>query len=211
VARGLATYCVACGRARSPLGGVPVNVAGQPSRIGGTIAGVFGWIVLAGGLAAAALVAAILQFVLPAGFLGWAIGGVILFVALAIALPLLVGGGALRKAGARRQRQAAETAIHALATRRGGVVTAAEVAGTLGVPEPEADALLTELAKEGRDVRLEVDDDGRIFYTVGLGGLPPARVRIATSGRADAERAAEEEQAAIDEASGEAARRRSER
>lgn len=205
--RGLSTVCVACSRPRSPLAAVPVNVAGQPSKIGGTVASVAAWLVMAGGLATSAAVAALFQWLFPAGFIGWAFGGIILFLTLVVGIPLLLGGGALRRAGAARQRKAAEDAAKALATRSGGIVTAADLAAAIGVTEPEADALLTDLAKQGGDVKLEVDDDGRLFYTVGRGGLPPQRLRVGP-GAHDRDLAGEAEAAAADEArEGDASRR----
>lgn len=200
--------CVACGRSRSPFSAVPVNVAGQPSRIGGTIAGVFGWFVLAGGLAAAAFFTAILQWLIPAGFLGWVVGGVMLFLALAVSVPLLLGASAMRRSGARSKRDAAETAVRALASHKGGVVTAAEVGQAIGVPEAEADAVLTELAKQGGDVRLEIDDDGRLYYTVGRARVPPEHVRIAARVGGAGDATAEQEDAALDEADSASARRK---
>ncbi len=197
----MATVCVACGGPRSLLSTVPVNVAGQPSKIGGTVASVAAWVVLAGGLATSAAVAAFFQWLIPAGVLGWAFGGILLFLTLAFAIPLLLGGGALRRAGERRRRQAAEEAVWALATRSGGVVTAGDLAAAIGVSEPEADALLTALAKQGGEVRLEIDEDGRLFYTVGRGGLPPPRVRVGAGPRVPVDGDAEAEQAAIDEES----------
>ncbi len=179
---------------------MPVNVAGQPSKIGGVVASVAAWFVLAGGLATSAAVAAFFQWLVPAGVLGWAFGGIILFLTLAVSVPLLVGGGALRRAGALRQRQAAEATVMAIGTRNGGIVTAAQVGEALGVHETEAEALLTDLAKQGGEVRLEVDDDGRLFYTVGRGALPPQRLRIDGGRRVATDAEAETEQAAIDEA-----------
>jgi hypothetical protein len=203
MARGVSTVCVACGRPRSPLTAVPVNVAGQPSKVGGALASVAAWIVLAGGVALSAVIAGVLQFALPPGaYLGWILGGATLFLTLAVAIPLLLGGGALRRAGERRQREAVEHAVRALATRNGGIVTAADVGQAIGLTEAQADAVLTDLAKQGGDVRLEVDDDGQLFYTVGRGGLPPRRVRVGAGPRVAGEPLAdaEAEADAIDEA-----------
>jgi len=58
--RGLETFCVACGAPRWPLATVPVNLAGKPAKVGGTIARVLGWVALVGGLAAAIIVGALL-------------------------------------------------------------------------------------------------------------------------------------------------------
>src|SRR5262245_36670091 len=71
VVRGLETFCVACGAPRLPLAAMPVNLAGRPSKVGGTIARVLGWAALVGGLSAAAIVGALLQVIFPAGVAGW--------------------------------------------------------------------------------------------------------------------------------------------
>ncbi len=79
--RGIDAYCTACGAKRIPFASPPVNLAGQPSQVGGTIARVFGWFVLGGGLLAAVLVGALFQAIFPAGVLGWVLGSTIGLVA----------------------------------------------------------------------------------------------------------------------------------
>ena len=154
---------MACGAPRSPLASVPVNVAGRPAKVGGSIAWVLGWVILAFGLAAALVAGAILQAIFPAGVAGWIVGGVIGVFALTIGLALLISGRKLRDHGVGRERDAAVAAIHALAARQGGVVTPEDVGRALRLPVARADELLTDLAKAG-SVRLEVDDNGQLLY-----------------------------------------------
>jgi len=176
--RGLETFCVACGAPRWPLATVPVNLAGKPAKVGGTIARVLGWVALVGGLAAAIIVGALLQVIFPAGVAGWIVGGVMGALALAVGLALVMGGSKLRLAGVGRERASAIEAISALAARRGGVVTAEEVGRALRLSTADADALLTELAKQGDRVRLEVDDAGQLLYYVDA-RAPRPRIRVA--------------------------------
>lgn len=183
VYRGVMAYCAGCGRPRPPLTAASVNLAGQPSKVGGSVAKVFGWLTLAGGLMLALLVAALFQALFPAGFVGWAFGGVIAVVALAVGLSLVVGGKSLSKSGVATERATRTQAIFALAANRGGMLTALDVARALGIPHPAADQLLTDLAKEDADrVKLEVDDHGGLFY-VFPAHLPP--VRVAPDARPD--------------------------
>ena len=71
ILRGLQTYCTACGAPRS-ITDAPdaVNVAGQPSQVGGTVARVMGWLALVGGLFVALLLGALFQALFPAGIVG---------------------------------------------------------------------------------------------------------------------------------------------
>jgi hypothetical protein len=70
-------------------------------------------------------------------------------------------------------------ALHALATRSSGVVTTEDAARAMSTTTEEADRVLTELVKRGDDVRLEVDDDGRLLYLFGpTATVPTTRVRI---------------------------------
>ncbi|MEO6418086.1 MAG: hypothetical protein ABIP39_01665, partial [Polyangiaceae bacterium] len=76
--RGVLAYCTACGQLRVPLAGPAVNLAGQPSQIGGSVAKILGWLVLGVGVVVAVLLTALLQAIFPAGFVGWLFGAVIM-------------------------------------------------------------------------------------------------------------------------------------
>jgi len=185
VYRGVMAYCTGCGRPRPPLTAASVNLAGQPSKVGGSVARIFGWLVLAGGFMVAILVAALLQAIFPAGFVGWAFGGVIAVVSLAVGLSLVLGGKSLSKSGTETERATRTNAIFALASNRGGMLTSLDVARALGMSAHAADQLLTELAKVDADrVRLEVDDNGGLVYMFPE-LLPRAPVRVATEVRVD--------------------------
>jgi hypothetical protein len=181
IVRGVRAYCSVCG-VEQPLMAVPgaVNVAGRPARVGATVAAALGWLVLFGGGFFALLLGGLVSLVsAQAGlFVGGAVGGISLLVWLA----LILGGNRLRRAGDDRTQSAQERVLHALAAQRGGALTARQAARALSIPEEEADALLTAMAKrhDGR-VTLEVDDGGGISYVFGdvLVGRGVARARVA--------------------------------
>lgn len=165
VVRGVRAYCTACGAPRSLIEDTPVNVAGQPSKIGGGVATVAGLSVLVIGSLVSLMIGALLQiFAAPAG---WVVGGFLEAVTLFVAALFLWGGRALFKSGSETEKTAQEQAIFAIARRRGGSVTPAELSRVLSIPETEADAMLTAMAKrpDGR-VSLELDDDGTLRYEV---------------------------------------------
>ena len=165
VYRGVVAYCTACGKLRAPLAGPAVNLAGQPSQIGGSVANVLGWLVLAVGVVIAVLLTALLQAIFPAGFVGWLFGAVITVVTLLVGSSLVLGGRRLKSTGSVTEKSTKHRAIYALAAHRGGVLNAMDVSRAAGLSVSEADALLTALAKEESDsVKLEVDDNGGIYY-----------------------------------------------
>ncbi|AUX21786.1 hypothetical protein SOCEGT47_022740 [Sorangium cellulosum] len=166
VHRGLAAYCTACGRERLPLAGTSVDLAGKPSRVGGVVAGVLGWLVLIGGTAVALLLGLIAAALFPGSIAGLAVGLPIGFIAVALGVLLLVSGRKLSRSGEKASRDAQARAIFSLASHRRRPLTAQEVGAALDLPAPEADALLTELAKERPDeVGVEIGERGEILYT----------------------------------------------
>jgi len=220
ISRGLRVYCTVCGAPRSLLNtGTPVNVAGKPTKVGATLASIFGWVILLGGLLTALGIGALLQAIWPAAIAGYVLGGFIGGMSLLFGLGLILGGRKLRQSGEQSTRSAQEEAVFALAARRGGSVTPAELARSIRIPVAEADALLTALAKQpdGR-VSLEVEDDGTLRYFVrDLIRTPRmrvtesdrARVRVPTgAGSTSAEDAALAEADAEAEREGDSAERR---
>jgi len=179
VYRGVAATCAACGRPRVPLTEKAVNLAGQPSKVGGEFARYLGWAVLVVGLTVAAVVAALFQALFPAGFLGWMLGLVLALAAAVVGTALVRGGKSLFASGVVAERATFLRAVFAMAQNRGGVLSALDVAQALAMSPARADALLTELAKEDPDrVRLEVDDAGALTYVFPecLPPTPPIRV-----------------------------------
>lgn len=166
VHRGLAAYCTACGRERLPLAGKSVDLAGKPSRVGGVVAGVLGWLVLIGGTGLALLLGLLATALFPGSIAGLAIGLPIGFVAVALGVLLLVGGRKLSRFGEKASRDAQAQAIFSLAAHHRRPLTAHEVGVALDLPVSEADAVLTALAKERPDeVGVEIGDRGEILYT----------------------------------------------
>lgn len=188
IVRGLRAYCTACDAPRSMLSDTPINVAGQPSKVGGGVASVLGWLVLIGGLLTALAMGALVQAIFSAAIVGYILGGFIASISLLIGLGLIFGGRKLQQSGDERSRGAREQAVFALARGRGGSVTVADLARSLAISEPEADALLTEMVKrpDGR-VTLEIDDDGTLRYFVPAlaprSGRGPKGARIDSSAR----------------------------
>lgn len=163
VYRGVTAYCSACQRKRPPLIAPSVSYAGKPSKVGGTVAGIAGWLVLVFGASAA----------IGLGLLGslfnttvaLAVGLPIGLVTLAVSLTLLLSGRKLRKDGAQAQKDMRRRALESFAANRGGVVTATDAAAALDIPVHEADAHLEELARTvPEQVTVELDDQGGIHY-----------------------------------------------
>jgi len=177
--RGVAASCSACGRPRVPLTTQSLSFAGKPSRVGGTVAGVIGWIVLVVGLVVALFLGSVFGAIFTTG-LGLAIGIPVGLMAIAVSMALLFSGKQLKKSGEVTQKDMRRRAVLALATNRGGVVTAREAAAALDVPAAEADAFLTDLAKtEPEEVTLELDDKGGIYYAFPRLMQAQPRTRIA--------------------------------
>ncbi len=158
-----------------PLTNTSVTLAGQPSKVGGTVARVFGWLVLAlGWVLALALAGLFLTLAWP--WVAALTAGPIALVASLIAYALLRSGRALEKSGGDAEAATKNQAIFALANTRNGVLKAWDVAQMLHVTPKEADDVLTKLAKEYPDhVTVDLDDDGNILYrfpAIHWGGLP---------------------------------------
>lgn len=168
VYRGVSATCTACGRPRLPLASNALNLAGRPSKWGGTAARVLGWLTLAGGWLIAAVVLLVLWLGLPsAAVLPWVVSGVIAAVSTFVATGLLRSGKELMASGAKAEQATRMQAVLALAAARGGAVTAWDVAHGLALAHDEAEALLTALAKAQLDlVHVDIDDAGQLVYRV---------------------------------------------
>lgn len=167
ISRGLTVFCSVCGHQRGPLSsGVPMNLAGKGSKVGSVVTTVAGVVVL--------LVTLFVALVLGGLFTLVAGGTAGLVVSL---LTLLLGGGAsgmmfygsrrLGRAGDQAQRAAREKALTALAATRGGALTAVDAAAALQLSVEEADGLLTDMAKAGAGVTVEIDAQGALHYFFG--------------------------------------------
>lgn len=166
VYRGVSATCTACGAPRMPLANTSVNLAGQPTKVGGTVTRVFGWIALVVGLLVGfgtlAACGGIFGFATAAP---WVVSIPILLITLILSKVLLSGGRSLEKSGDERQKATRNHALFAMANTRGGVLTANEAAVALNLPPYEADKVLTAMAKEMSDhVSVDVNDDGVVLY-----------------------------------------------
>jgi hypothetical protein len=172
-------YCTACNAPRMPLATTSVNLAGRPSQVTGTVARVFGWMVLASGLTFALILLAIFQAIVPGGFIGWAFFVPIALVSTICGVALLRGGKNLVAEGKGTERQTKSQAILALAQHRGGKINAWDVAGALSISLQQADSLLTELAKASPDtVAVDIDEaSGTLVYRIDASGAA-VRMRI---------------------------------
>lgn len=176
VYRGVAAFCSACGRPRPALIAPSVSYAGKPSKVGGTVAGIIGWIVLVIGTSAA--IGLGLLFSLLSTTAGLAVGIPIGILTIAISLSLLLSGRSLQKSGEKKQLEMRKKAVTALAMNRGGALTAQDVANALDMPHAEADTFLTDMAKaDPEEVTVELDDRGGIYYAFPR-IAPPGRRRI---------------------------------
>jgi hypothetical protein len=152
-----------------------VNLAGKPAKIGGTLTGAAGAVVLFLGTLISLAVGLVFGALLSTGA-GLAIGLTMGAFTLALGIGLLFGGRHLWKHGEVTQSQTQEQAIFALASHRGGILRAREVAQALNIQEAIADAELTGLAKKQPErVTLELDDSGEIYYRFPA-IAPPMRV-----------------------------------
>jgi hypothetical protein len=146
-----------------------VNLAGQPSKVGGQITRVFGWIVLVfGTLLAAGTLAMCGAMVGMTAAAPWILSVPIAVAAWILSYFLLKGGKQLEQSGVDTQKATRSQAVFALANTRGGMVTANDLAQAIAVSPKEADDILTAMAKEDSDhVSIEVDDNGNIYYRFG--------------------------------------------
>jgi hypothetical protein len=175
VYRGVAAYCSACGKARIPLTANNLHMAGQPSRVGSIVARTLGWIVLGVGLSFALGIAAIAHLLFPAGYVGLAIGAPLAIISVVLGMLLLGGGKKLHENGASAEKRARTQAIFALASNKGGTLTALDVAAGLDLPAPVAESFLQALAKEEYEkVAVDVDASGTLVYRFSV----PTRVRV---------------------------------
>ncbi len=183
VYRGVTATCTACGRPRAPLTGASVNLAGQPSKIGGTVARGFGWATLAGGWSFAALVGFVIWAVSSFSPAFWVATGLIGFFSSLVGWMLLRSGKQLVQSGAVSEQATKTQAVLALAAARGGTLVAWDVARALDVTPQEADELLTKLAKEQLDlVKVDIDDEGRVLYrftSLAWANMRPPPMRVA--------------------------------
>lgn len=174
-------YCTACGALRPPvLPTESVNLAGQPSKVGGIVAKVFGSLVLFVGLTVALALGALFQAIFPEGIVGYALGVPTALVSLAVGISLLLGGKSLSKSGARTELEVRDKAIRALAATHGGILTKDDVARAISVTPAEGDAYLTRLAKESADeIAVDVDDSGNVLFRFrALAARPRVGVRV---------------------------------
>jgi hypothetical protein len=162
------------------LAGPAVHLTGKPSRLGGHVARIFGWLTLVFGSMIALLVGAFFQWLIPAGIVGWVFGLGIFVISLIITFALVRGGGALRDSGARAEARTFEQAVFALADARGGILSTLDVAQVLGVSDAEADRLLTDFAKQNPErVRVEIDPNGTLVYQFPHAMLASAKTQYA--------------------------------
>lgn len=179
--RGVVPHCTACGAVRPPLSSPSVNLAGKPSRVGGIVASVFGWVVLVVGLSMA-LGIALLFAAFGATMAGVALGLPLAIVSLVLGVVLIRRGGSLSRSGAEAERVTREQALLALVAHRGSV-TAVDAAQAFGVSAGEADAMLTDLAKRDPDrLALDVDDQGVVRYRLARVSDDDARLRVEGAG-----------------------------
>ena len=164
VLRGLDSRCAACGAPRFLLAAPNVALAGKPSKLGGTAASIAGVSVLVLGLSLAVGLFFLLSAFLPPA-VGWAFAVPTAAASLLFGILLLLGGRRLHRSGTARQLQVQLDAVRSMVQHRRGPISAAQVASSLELAEAEADALLTQLAREkATAVTVDVDAQGHVVY-----------------------------------------------
>jgi hypothetical protein len=161
-----------------------VHLTGKVRQVGGAVAHVLGLLVVGAGVVAAVLFGLALQWIFPAGYAGWIVGGLLVAVTALVGVSLAVGGRALRRQGEDVARATLNKAIFALADHRAGSLTIDDVAAALDLTPTAADGALTALAKQpDAHVELDVRDDGTLVYRFPTAERrrEPARVRIGES------------------------------
>lgn len=165
VQRGLMSYCTVCGAERLPLSAPAVNLAGEPSRIGGCLAKTVGWLVLGVGTSVAAFLGLLIAWLFPGSAASYVVSVPIAILTLVFGGLLVFGGKRLKESGQDARRATQERALTSLAASRGGWLSARRAAHSLSMDLAEADALLTDMAKRRPDeVSVELDEDGQIRY-----------------------------------------------
>src|SRR6185295_17707355 len=148
-----------------PLAADSVNMAGQPSKVGGTVARVIGWLMLSGGWLLALLLGGIAYLVAPGSAAPWILGVPIAAITSIVAYFILKSGKQLKEDGALTEMTTKNRAIFALANTRGGILTAPDLAQSIATSLQEADDILTNLAKQYPDhVTVDVDDNGTVLF-----------------------------------------------
>jgi hypothetical protein len=141
---------------------MPIGMVGKPSQIGGIASKIIG-----GGVIGLTLLLVTLVTLLAVSLSSTVLGALAVLLAMLggfVGFLLLRGGKKLVQQGAKAQRDAREQALITAARARGGILTATEAAAVLDIQVSEADALLTQIAKEGQHAHVEVDRDGVVKY-----------------------------------------------
>jgi hypothetical protein len=141
---------------------MPISMVGKPSQIGGIASKIIG-----GGVIGLTLLLVTLVTLLAVSLSSTVLGALAVLLAMLggfVGFLLLRGGKKLVQQGAKAQRDAREQALITAARARGGILTATEAAAVLDIQVSEADALLTQIAKEGQHAHVEVDRNGVVKY-----------------------------------------------
>jgi hypothetical protein len=174
-------------------------MAGKSKQVGGTVASVAGWLTLLIGFSLELGLALLLGL-----FFSWTVAFVLTLplalITTVIGVALLRSGRSLRTSGVERERAVRDQAILSMAGHH-GPLTATDAARLLNVGIPEADAMLTELAKRDPDrLSVDIDDQGVVWYRLANpfaipspGAAPTDRIRVDTDAdQALAEQAAQD-------------------
>jgi hypothetical protein len=165
VHRGVLAYCTGCSRLRGPVTARSVTIAGKPSQVGGSVAKIFGYVVLTIGLTLALTLGLLFGWLFPGSLAPWVLSLPVALLSIAVWAMSHFGGKRLTANGKEVERKIREEAIIALAHANRGLLRAETVAGALNLTVRESDALLTEMAKADHDLMaVDVDDNGAIQY-----------------------------------------------
>ena len=159
-------YCAACNQPRTPFSAKALHITGRPSKLGGSASKLLGYGVLMAGLGTAATLMLLFVLLAPTSVMGYAVGVPLAVLSLLVGLALVYAGRRLHRAGSGAEREAREQALYALATNRGGLLTALDAARALNLNVADVEAILNDLAtRDSEHVSLEIDDEGAMFYS----------------------------------------------
>jgi hypothetical protein len=140
-------------------------MTGKPSKLGGAIAKVVGWVVLVGGLFAAFAMYSLLAWLMPGGPASWIVATPMAVLSMIFGGLFVFGGKTLQSSGSAAQKKTRMSAIYSLAAYRKGSLSAAEAASAVNLSEKETSDLLTQVAKDEPDyVVVDLDEAGAIRY-----------------------------------------------
>lgn len=141
-------------------------LAGQPSKVTGTLARTLGVVTLVGGLTTALIFYLAFHWLFPEAPLALIVSLPIAAVSTLVFALTHTGGKKLIEHGTRVAQDTRERALFALAAKFNGRLRVVDAAQALGMTDSEADAALTGMAKRfPEQMSVDFDEHGGLVYT----------------------------------------------